>query len=398
MNGRIYDPMIGRFLQPDPIISEPYNSQNFNRYAYVLNNPLMYTDPSGYSTWTEVRGAVGAIAVTYILGPFGAFGEFGIAGAIGVNTAYAGTVSTIAAGFAAGGISGGNIESAIQGAFFAVALDGIGFNTKAGSIEQIAGHAIVGCMSAGVNGGNCGQAAIGAGFAAAAGTALRRYDIDNVFTRAAVGGAAASAAGGKFANGAFTAAFSYLLNDGAHSNNDDDIAENIKRDFGKGAWGAKKTSDGMAATGEVIEEVYKEAAIGKGIGVAGVVAKEVGLMARLKSFLGIGETVAEKAATNFSRELRASDLGIRGTVKELKGTFAVKDGAATMRVDNIVGKIENPLQVVGNMVNEARAAGASSLRIEGSLANDRLYDVLKARYGLTSSGATDSITIQLGRK
>jgi uncharacterized protein RhaS with RHS repeats len=66
MNGRIYDPVIGRFLQADPIISEPYNSQNFNRYSYVLNNPLMYTDPSGYSTWTEVRRPIAAIVVAVI--------------------------------------------------------------------------------------------------------------------------------------------------------------------------------------------------------------------------------------------------------------------------------------------------------------------------------------------
>ncbi|ARU54288.1 hypothetical protein OLMES_0181 [Oleiphilus messinensis] len=48
MNGRVYDPVIGRFLSPDPFIQDPYNSQNYNRYSYVLNNPLSATDPSGY--------------------------------------------------------------------------------------------------------------------------------------------------------------------------------------------------------------------------------------------------------------------------------------------------------------------------------------------------------------
>jgi len=48
MNGRIYDPKLGRFLQADPIVQAPKNSQNLNRYSYVLNNPLSYTDPSGY--------------------------------------------------------------------------------------------------------------------------------------------------------------------------------------------------------------------------------------------------------------------------------------------------------------------------------------------------------------
>ncbi len=48
MNGRIYDPVSGRFMQADPIIQEVKNSQNLNRYSYVLNNPLSYTDPTGY--------------------------------------------------------------------------------------------------------------------------------------------------------------------------------------------------------------------------------------------------------------------------------------------------------------------------------------------------------------
>jgi len=48
MNGRTYDPTLGRFLQADPHIQAPKNSQNYNRYSYVLNNPLSMTDPSGY--------------------------------------------------------------------------------------------------------------------------------------------------------------------------------------------------------------------------------------------------------------------------------------------------------------------------------------------------------------
>ena len=47
MNGRFYDPLLGRFLSPDPYVQMPENPQNFNRYAYCLNNPLKYTDPSG---------------------------------------------------------------------------------------------------------------------------------------------------------------------------------------------------------------------------------------------------------------------------------------------------------------------------------------------------------------
>ncbi len=51
MNGRLYDPVLGRMLSPDNYIQLPDFTQNFNRYSYVLNNPLKYTDPSGEIVW-----------------------------------------------------------------------------------------------------------------------------------------------------------------------------------------------------------------------------------------------------------------------------------------------------------------------------------------------------------
>jgi RHS repeat-associated protein len=48
MNGRVYDPVIGRFIQPDDVIQSPDNLQNYNRYAYCFNNPLRYNDPTGH--------------------------------------------------------------------------------------------------------------------------------------------------------------------------------------------------------------------------------------------------------------------------------------------------------------------------------------------------------------
>ncbi len=49
MNGRVQDAITGRFLSPDPFVARPGLTQGFNRYAYVLNNPLRYTDPSGFT-------------------------------------------------------------------------------------------------------------------------------------------------------------------------------------------------------------------------------------------------------------------------------------------------------------------------------------------------------------
>jgi hypothetical protein len=56
MNGRVYDPSIGRMISADPTIPRPFYSQSYNRYAYVYNSPLAFTDPTGYcgTEWYEV--------------------------------------------------------------------------------------------------------------------------------------------------------------------------------------------------------------------------------------------------------------------------------------------------------------------------------------------------------
>ena len=72
MNGRIYDPEIGRFLSADPFVQAPGFTQSFNRYSYAFNNPLKYTDPSGFSAADGVRcdfqcgrGASGDVFVSF---------------------------------------------------------------------------------------------------------------------------------------------------------------------------------------------------------------------------------------------------------------------------------------------------------------------------------------------
>jgi RHS repeat-associated protein len=73
MNGRIYEPSLGLFLSPDEDIQEPDFTQNYNRYAYCLNNPLMYFDPTGNNfmdwladNWKPIVVAAVAITTTVI--------------------------------------------------------------------------------------------------------------------------------------------------------------------------------------------------------------------------------------------------------------------------------------------------------------------------------------------
>ena len=55
MNGRLYDPVIGRFFSPDKYVQDPYATQDFNRYSYAKNNPLKYVDPTGQWYDSELR-------------------------------------------------------------------------------------------------------------------------------------------------------------------------------------------------------------------------------------------------------------------------------------------------------------------------------------------------------
>ena len=71
MNARLYDPVLGRFLSPDPYVQMPDNTQNLNRYLYALNNPFQYKDDSGEFFLTMIVGALigaGVSALTYSVG------------------------------------------------------------------------------------------------------------------------------------------------------------------------------------------------------------------------------------------------------------------------------------------------------------------------------------------
>jgi RHS repeat-associated protein len=67
MNGRVYDPTIGRFLSVDPVFQFPENTQSLNPYTYVLNTPLTLTDPTGMVSegFSEERRAAVVIGLLW---------------------------------------------------------------------------------------------------------------------------------------------------------------------------------------------------------------------------------------------------------------------------------------------------------------------------------------------
>ena len=72
MNARLYDPLLGRFLSPDPYVQAPDFTQNFNRYSYALNNPLKFTDDTGEFALTTMLTVAAITAAVFGLGNVGA--------------------------------------------------------------------------------------------------------------------------------------------------------------------------------------------------------------------------------------------------------------------------------------------------------------------------------------
>jgi RHS repeat-associated protein len=54
-NFRMYSPTLGRFTQPDSIIPGMANSQSWNRFSYVLNNPINANDPPDINALVRSR-------------------------------------------------------------------------------------------------------------------------------------------------------------------------------------------------------------------------------------------------------------------------------------------------------------------------------------------------------
>jgi len=202
MNGRIYDPVLARFMTADPFIQAPGNLQSYNRYAYVNNNPLGYTDPSGY-IHKKLKNAVKKLT-TNILEEAGANKYFGGLIQTGLLTSAFGQ---------AYGWSTGDWKSVAQAyqtsAILAANAYFLGWAaTQYSGTSLYAAHAAAGCVTAEASGGACGRGAA----SAVAGKWVNVELGGDFFAATIAGGAASVVGGGKFADGAIPAAFGYLFN------------------------------------------------------------------------------------------------------------------------------------------------------------------------------------------
>ncbi len=222
---RYYDPMIGRFISPDPIVQAPFNPQSLNRYSYCINSPLIYVDPSGYG-WISDRlhdachfvGDVFEIvwqpAVQIVAGAAG----FAVGGPLGAGFAVGLTNYAIT----------GDVNSALASAVQASLFFGAGEIAPGNAFAHAIAGAAGGGIGAAITGGDIGCGIIVGGASGFGGTYLGSFlpddRISQLVGRAVIGGIIGGASsavygndfGAGFKQGALTAGFTVMFNDWSH--------------------------------------------------------------------------------------------------------------------------------------------------------------------------------------
>lgn len=298
MNGRLFDGRLGVFVQADPHIQAPFTLQSYNRYGYCLASPMGCTDPTGFDWWSDFRDnivkPVFAIVVAVYAPQFISSLMTSGAWAAGTSTAFAtysggtavfatvelttlGTMTSAAVGgFAASAITSGTLEGATKGALSAAIFAGVGdflgatgsfgggTNYGEWSVQGVALHGVAGCVTSVSSGGKCGPGALSAAFSQFSLPLKSGLDpYSGTFVSAAIGGTGSVLGGGKFANGARTAAYGYLFNYCMHngctpteSGNTRDRDAYGRGDFGVSRDGGARSHEGMdfvTAPGEEIQ-------------------------------------------------------------------------------------------------------------------------------------------------
>lgn len=222
MNARIYDPQLGRFMTPDSVVQDIYLSQVLNRYCYVGNNPLSFTDPTGHLFGIDdiFIVVVAAIILSPIIKEIPIVGSLFIVGA-SIFCGPAQPACAAAASAAVTGVQGGDAGdilksfalSYLQASALSAAGSAIGEGTAAADVaKRFVVHGTIGGTFSALRGGDFGSGFLSAGIASLGHGIDFEEDAYGAAFHAVLGGAGSVAGGGKFADGAITGAFGYLFN------------------------------------------------------------------------------------------------------------------------------------------------------------------------------------------
>ncbi|WP_194756342.1 RHS repeat-associated core domain-containing protein [Aliidiomarina indica] len=233
MGGRTYNPVLGRFMQADPFIQAGANLQNYNRCSYVLNNPLSYTDPSGYFFKKVLKTDIFRTAFSIGIAVYTGSASFTLIKNGSVSAAYS---MAAAGGFASGAVQTGNLRSAKVGALSSMAFLGVGQVTYgASNLMKVGSHAVVGGAISSLQGGKFAHGFVSAGITK--GAQVNGVVPDNLvggtIVSAIVGGTVSELTGGKFRNGAVTGAFQFVMNQWVNRNLNDAMPADKRREHFK---------------------------------------------------------------------------------------------------------------------------------------------------------------------
>lgn len=240
MNGRLYDPLLHRFLSPDNFVQDPSNTQNYNRYGYVLNNPLSHVDPSGefiFAAFTLaviikaviVGAAVGAVTYTASIalsnGGFNNWNWGQFAKSVGIGAVSGFVTAGIGAGF-------GDI-----GKFGHELLRGLAHGFSNGGISELTGGSFLQGFASGALGSLAGS-----GFQAWGGD-FAKSAVGTIGYSAVAGGVGAELTGGDFWRGAVIGATVAGLNHVQETAQQRRIARTAEKYVGSKDWSYETSKD-----------------------------------------------------------------------------------------------------------------------------------------------------------
>jgi len=227
MNGRLYDPVIARFFSPDKYVANSSFTQDFNRYTYARNNPLMYTDPDGENPLVIALVAIGISAIMSATSY-----------TISVATSPGGFQNWNWSDFGANmmiGIGQGILTSAIGGAFSSIATTNI-LGSIGVEIGRAGAHAAVGGLFSYIQGDNFWMGAAASGFSSLMGSATAGLPWwAQIGASTITGGAVSKMTGGTFWEGAVNGFLVSVLNHACHpvegdpSKSKDKLKENTQK-------------------------------------------------------------------------------------------------------------------------------------------------------------------------
>lgn len=231
MNGRVYDPVSARFISPDPFVQAPYNTQSYNRYSYVINNPLTLIDPSGYNWlsdrwqegWDDIKGGVSTLRSNVHFNDL----ADSIRGSETLNTVlslaachYGGPAGCAAYNAYVAKLHGadnfGALYAGAMGGFMAMSFTAVGdLGLGTATWQNALAHGAVGAFFGGMSGGGILSKDAASGFAGGfAGEYFSNYGIRGAML---AGGIGSRLSGGTFWSGARTGAYGYIFNYCMHS-------------------------------------------------------------------------------------------------------------------------------------------------------------------------------------